>query len=142
MKVTLFLMAVFIALAACDDSPSEAVEPQTNIQRISGTILFEERIGLTPESRLEVKLVDVSLADVPATVIAAVNTDNPGQAPLSFSIEYDADLIDDRHTYSIQVRIFDRDHLIMVSDTINRVLTPGAPSDLRIQVRRVARNPG
>ena len=80
----------------------------------------------------------MSLADVAAVEIARSASDNPGQSPIGFTVEYDADLIDERHTYSIRATVFDRGRLIMVSDTVNRVLTGTAQADVRIFVTRIS----
>jgi len=140
MKTASLLLVACALLVGCGDPPPPPVEePQQNLQTISGTVVFREKIGLTPESRLEVMLLDVSLADVPSVEIARSDSDNPGQSPIGFTIEYDADLIDESHSYSIRANVFDRGRLIMVSDTVNRVLTGTTQSDVRILVTRVAR---
>ena len=114
------------------------VEPETaeTLSSVTGTVEFRERVGLTPESRLEIVLQDVSLADAPATEIARKIVEQPGQSPIEFSIEYDSSLIDERHTYSVGAKVFDRDQLIFISDTINPVITRGAPTQITVQTVR------
>lgn len=134
----IYLFAIFgIFLAACGDPPPAVEEPSSTVQTITGTVEFAERIGLTPESRLEVRLLDVSLADAAAVEIASRVIEKPGQSPLAFTIEFDRNLIDERNTYSIGAKVFDRDRLIMISDSVNPVLTRGAGTEVTIRAVRV-----
>ena len=140
MNRVLMTVALCTLVVACGDPDPEVAEPESANASVSGVVVFRERIGLTQESRLEVELSDVSLADVPATVIATAVIDNPGQSPIAFSLEYDASLIDDRHSYSIGARVLDRGHLILVSDNINPALTRNAPEEVIVYAVRVSQN--
>jgi putative lipoprotein len=140
MNKIIMLLATGLLIAACGDPEPQTPEPQPKSETVSGTVIFRERIGLTPESRLEVELQDVSLSDVPAAVIAATAIDNPGQSPISFTIDYIADQIDDRHSYSISARVLDRGHLIMVSDSISPALTRNAPDEVTVYAVRVSQS--
>ena len=81
MNRVLMTVALCTLVVACGDPDPEVAEPEIANASVSGVVVFRERIGLTPESRLEVELSDVSLADVPAMVIATAVIDNPGQSP-------------------------------------------------------------
>lgn len=131
---------VCFVLVGCSDPEPLIEEPQQDIRTISGTVKFRERIGLTPESRLELRLLDVSVADVPAVEMVAESIENPGQSPIDFTIQYDAKLIDAAHRYSIGAKVFDRGRLILLSDTIVPVLTHGAAENPRIVVVRVSQS--
>lgn len=131
---------VCFILAGCSDPAPPVEEPQQDMRTISGTVKFRERIGLTPESRLEIKLLDVSVADAPAVEIAARAIDNPGQSPIGFTIQYDANLIDATHGYSIHAKVFDRGRLILLSDTIVPVLAHDAAENPRVVVVRVSQS--
>jgi len=140
MSKIIMLLAIGLLVAACGDPEPQTVEPQLETETVSGTVVFRERIGLTPESRLEVELQDVSLSDLPVKVVAAATIDNPGQSPISFTIEYIADQIDDRRSYSIGARVLDRGHLIMVSDSISPALTRNAPDEITVYAVRVSQS--
>ena len=129
-----------LMIAACGDPEPQTVAPELNSKTVSGTVVFRERIGLTQESRLELELKDVSLSDTPARVIATAAIDNPGQSPIAFTIEYDAQQIDERHSYSIGARVLDRGQLILVSDSISPALTRNAPAEAKVFVVRVSQN--
>ena len=138
-KMILALVLGFM-VAACGDPEPQTATPDLNYKSVSGTVVFRERIGLTPESRMEVELKDVSLSDVLATVVATAAIDHPGQSPIAFTIEYDASQVDDRHSYSIGARVLDRGQLILVSDSISPALTRNAPAEVKVFVVRVSQN--
>ena len=138
MKIMVWVMLLPLVLSGCGKSEPVTEQPPPRMDTVSGTVEFVERIGLTPESRLEIRLLDVTLADAPAREIASMSIDQPGQSPLSFSIDYDPTLIDADRTYSISAKVFDRNKLILISDTINPVLTGGNGSEVRVRVVRVS----
>jgi putative lipoprotein len=141
MMVRSFLLTVFsVVLVACSDPEPEAVAPEPAVAIVSGSVIFGERIGLTPDSRLELALQDVSLADAAATTIATTVIDNPGQSPIAFTIEYPAGEIDGRHTYSISAKVLDRGKLILISDSFNPAITRNAPDEVRVRVVRVSQS--
>jgi len=131
---------VCFVLAGCGDPEPQIVEPQQDLRTISGTVKFRERIGLTPESRLDLTLLDVSRADTPAEEIVAEVIEDPGQSPIEFAIQYDANLIDATHRYSISAKVYDRGRLILLSDTNVPVLTHEAAENPRIVVVRVSQS--
>ena len=86
---------------------------------------------------VEVKLSDVSLQDASAVTIEELSIRNPGQVPISFEIEYDPDDIDERFTYSIQVRIMEGDDLAFINDTAYDVITRDNPHHVDLVLVRV-----
>jgi len=126
--------------AACSDPEPQVVEPAPVYASVSGAVVFLERIGLTSESNLEIELLDVSLADTPAKVIATANVENPGQSPIAFTLEYDPGLIDEKRSYSSGARVTDRGHLILISDTINSALTQNSPEEVTVYAVRVSQS--
>lgn len=137
--ISLTLAMLFVACSK--ETPPVQPEPlpaqQKTMLTISGTVVLRERIGLTPESRLDIRLEDVSRADVPAIEIAKRSIDNPGQSPIPFSIDVDEGLIDQRMSYAIRAQVFDGDQLIFVSDSHNPVLTHGAGTDVTVNAVRL-----
>jgi putative lipoprotein len=90
---------------------------------VSGTITYRERMALTPDAEVEIKLLDVSLADITATEIASITITDPGQVPVDFLLSYDPETIQPQHTYSIRAEISDRGRRMFTTDTSYPVLT-------------------
>ncbi|MCH8309538.1 MAG: YbaY family lipoprotein, partial [Chloroflexi bacterium] len=90
---------------------------------VTGTITYRERIALTPDAVVEVKLLDVSRADAPAITIGEQIIENPGQVPVAFEIEYNPTDIDERFTYAIGARITESGELAFSNDTRHSVIT-------------------
>jgi uncharacterized lipoprotein YbaY/heat shock protein HslJ len=93
---------------------------------VTGTINYRERIALSDEAVVEIKLVDVSRQDAKALVIAEKTLTRPGQVPISFELDYDPEAIDERMSYAIQVRINDGGKLMFITDRHEPVLTRDA----------------
>jgi putative lipoprotein len=111
----------------------------TETATVSGSILYRERIALGPDATVEVKLADVSLADAPSTTIGEITIVDVGQVPIAFEIEYDPEVIDERYTYAIQAKIYERGELRFVTASHYPVLTRDSAShDLNIVLEMVA----
>jgi putative lipoprotein len=105
---------------------------------ISGSIMYRERIALGADAVVEVELVDVSLADAPSKIVAEIRLDEPGQVPIPFKVTYDPEAIDERFTYAIQARIYERGELRFTTTTHYPVLTRDSAShDLDIVLQMV-----
>jgi len=140
MNKTISALAFSLLVVACGDPEPQVVEAETTTASLSGTVVFRERIGLTAKSRLEVELQDVSLSNAPPAVIATAAIDNPGQSPITFSIEYDPALINEKRSYSVSAKVMDSGHLILVTDSISPVLTGNAPAEAQVFTVRVSQN--
>ena len=57
---------------------------------VTGEVSYRERIALPPNAALTVRLLDVSLADAPETVVAEQTIDPAGQVPINFEIKFDS----------------------------------------------------
>ncbi|HTR04212.1 MAG TPA: YbaY family lipoprotein [Thermoanaerobaculia bacterium] len=96
---------------------------------LTGTVVYRQRIALTPEAVVQVELRDVSRADAEAPLVGKQIIEKPGQVPIAFAIPYsDAD-VEPSHLYAVSARITDRGQLQFVTDTRIAVLTNGAPQD-------------
>ncbi|MGI9291231.1 MAG: YbaY family lipoprotein [Gammaproteobacteria bacterium] len=109
--------------------------------RITGKISYKEPFFLTPDAKVDIKLLDVSLQDVKATVIAETTLQNPGQTPISFSLEYDSSLIRENMSYSVSAQITDRGRRLFISDTHNGVITRGNSNKVDISLVALQSNP-
>ena len=135
MKHGYFLSILLLGsvLSGCDTPPSDPV-----MDKISGTLIYRERMMLSPEAVANVSLQDVSIADAPARVIAEIELNNPGQVPIPFELEFDPSLIDKRMSYSVRAQIFDRGRMMFTSDTHNPVITRDAGKEIEIKLVSVA----
>ncbi len=106
---------------------------------VTGELWYRERIALLPDVVVEVKLVDVSKQDVPATVISEQTIKSPGQVPIAFVVAYDTEGIIPNHRYCIQARILEADgKLIFITTQAYPVITLGNPtSNVSIMLQKV-----
>jgi len=92
------------------------------VKTISGRVHYLARMGLPPDSILEVSLLDVSLADAPARVLDVQVTPNARDAGLHFNLTYDLADVFSNHTYAISARITHNDQLIFYTTTQHQVV--------------------
>lgn len=133
------LLSVVLFLAGCTTTPVvPAIGTGTATSKVTGSITYRERIALPPSAVVTVELVDVSLADAPAVLLAEQIIPTRGrQVPFEFALAYDASRIQASHTYAVQVRIEDGGKLLFISDTANLAITRDAPTHLDIVVRKI-----
>ena len=150
-----FVISLLVGAAiACGEStpsptptvPPAAIEstPQPNATVpgiVTGTVTHRERIALSSQAMVEVKLIDVSRADAPAVTIGEQIIENPGQVPIPFEIQYDPSDIDERFTYAVQVRIMESDRLAFINDTRYPVITRGGPTHVDMVLVKVGGAP-
>lgn len=84
--------------------------------KISGAVLYRERIALPPNAVLTVTLADVSLADAPSVVIAEQTVDPAGQVPVSFELKVSPGVLQPKMSYALQARITVDDRLWFIND--------------------------
>jgi len=105
---------------------------------VTGTVIYRQRIALTNDAVVEVKLVDVSRADAPAVTIAEQSIKTQGrQVPIDFKVTYDQQRIDRRRSYAIQVRILEGDQLRFINTQAYLVLTHGHSNKVDVLVTAV-----
>jgi putative lipoprotein len=106
---------------------------------VSGTVAYRDRMAMPANALLTVRLQDVSLADVPAAVIAEQKIEFAGkQVPLPFELHYDRAKIDRSHTYSVSARITVDGQLKFLNTSAHRVITRGNPAQVNVMLQRVA----
>jgi putative lipoprotein len=136
------LLALSAGALAAGAAAARADAPDAQDRTIEGDVLYRERMALPAGARVKVELVDVSLADAPATVIARTEIDSPTASPIPYKISYDPALIEPRNSYALQARIVDGDKLMFTNTTRHTVLAEGdetGPADIWVQ--RVAAQP-
>ena len=142
MRIEVTCLVVLGSLVACSpgisDDPAIAGEDVTaGAARVTGTLMYRERMALPPDAVAEVWLLDTSLADVPAVEIAYQRIEGPGNPPIPFVLEYDAQQIREGMQYSVRATIRHADRLLFTSDTHYPVLTRGAGNTVDLLLIRV-----
>jgi copper homeostasis protein (lipoprotein) len=104
---------------------------------VTGTASYREAVELPPGAVLDVVLEEVSGADAPATELGRATVDEPGSPPFEFDISFDEASIDPGREYSVRAQVSVGRRLIFVSDTMNPVLTQGAPDEVDVWMIKV-----
>ncbi|MEJ7809513.1 MAG: YbaY family lipoprotein [Gemmatimonadaceae bacterium] len=127
------LIAAVMLLAACASAPGPS-----GTARVTGTVLYRERIALPPDAIVTVQLQDVSRQDVAATVLAEQVIRTEGrQVPFSFALEYDPAAIQSNHRYVVRATIRSGDTLLFTTTQSYPVLGADGLSNAEIVVQRV-----
>lgn len=107
---------------------------------LMGTVNYRERMALPPNTTVLVQLVDISLADAPAQVIAEDRITGATGSPIPYRLRFDITKIKPRRTYALQARISDGDRLLFINTTRHAVFA-GGRNNTRILVQRVSEQP-
>ena len=106
-----------------------AAAPAKRPAQLTGRVTYRTRAALPAGAVVDVRLLDVSRVDAPATLVGRVEIVTRGeQVPLPFSIAYDAAAIDARLRYTVQVTIAVGGRVAYRTTTAHPVLTNGAPA--------------
>ncbi len=130
---TFVVITAVTGLLGCE-SPALAEKDQGVIQ---GTVTYRERILLPPGAIITVGLEDVSLMDVPATLIAETSWVAEGGPPYAFSLPYPTADISDGRRYGLRVRIEHEGKLWFINDTHIDPFSESAGESLDIVLKRV-----
>jgi putative lipoprotein len=139
MRSLMTLASTLVAVACGGNKKAEtAGQPAgTDMAAVTGTVFYLERMALPPGAVLTVQLVDASIADAPADVIAKETKTLTTQVPIPFSLSYDPKKIILLHTYAVQARIEVDGKLRFINTTANPVITNGKPTTVDIRVSPV-----
>ena len=130
MTMRALLTAAALLAAAGPASAAEAV--------IRGQATPAGRYDLKPGTTLEVELLDISRADVPAETRGTVSVPVKRLGAIPFVLEYDPTAIDAKNAYSVSARLVQDGQAIQRSDTATPVLTRGAGNVARIALVALA----
>lgn len=107
---------------------------------LTGAVTYRERMALPPSAIVEVRLVDVSLADAPSKTIARTSVRPRRQGPVPYRLRFDDRRIEARGTYALLAEIRVDGRLWFTTTTRHPV--PGGGADRAdILVERVAAPP-
>ena len=113
--------AVLASLVAC----GAALSATTQQTLLTGTISYRERIALPPTAAIEVRLEDVSRADVAPPIVARTRIVNPGSIPVRFNLDIDMSTLNPRGRYAVRATIVDGTTVLFASTDTTLVLTQG-----------------
>jgi len=85
-------------------------------QTLKGEVTYRERIALPSGAVVTIRLLDVSQADVPATVVAEQAITPTGQVPIPFELTFDPASILEAGSYALQARISVGDRVMFRND--------------------------
>lgn len=130
------LLTAMVALVIpCESSWVRAAESGT----VTGTVTYLQRIALPPDAVVSVQLLNVSLQDVPAKVLAEVELATEGkQVPIAFQIRYKIADINPAHSYAVRANIRAGGEISFTSSASYPVITRGAPVQIEILVQPVS----
>ena len=142
--VPAFLGALVLAIGAGSGSAgssSATLRAQTGCPgaSLSGTVTSLQRIALEPDATAEVRLEDISRADMPAETLALQTIPTAGkQVPIPFELCYDATRIVPTGVYALRARITVGGALRWTNDTRIPALQAGqAATGLEVFVVQV-----
>jgi uncharacterized lipoprotein YbaY len=118
-------------------SPASKETTAVNTVSLQGHIVYRQRIALSPQVEVIVRLEDVSRADAPATVIAETRISPAGQVPIAFNLPYDRARIETSHRYDLRVRIEESGKLLFIN-TQSYPLPENGSGPMEIRVDAVA----
>lgn len=113
-----------------------ALPAAAEIRPLVGTVSYRERIAVPKYAILEVSLIDTSIADKDAQIIASGQMRTRGQMPIPYRLRINNKRIVRGHAYALQARILVDGKLWF----INKTLQPVKPQPIQaeIVVERVA----
>ncbi len=115
-----------------DGRPFPAATTKMTLQ---GTVSKLDRRALSPDSRIELNLRDVSLADAPSKLVMGQNIQlEGGQLPKAFALEIDKTDMQPRRRYALSARVLEAGKLTYLTDTLIEVTPENAakPFELRV----------
>lgn len=119
-------------------TPAETQPEEAQMETISGTVSYRQRIALPPNAKLVVKLEDTSRADAPSIVIAEQTIVTTGQqVPIPFTLTYNPSEIQPMGRYTVRAQIFYGDRLSWTSTKMYPVINQGDSTEVEIQLEQV-----
>jgi putative lipoprotein len=106
--------------------------------KVTGKVSYVQPLTLTPDTVVEVKLLDVSRQEPPFKVLAEHGIRNPPPGPVAFELDFDPRMIDPGHQYVVHARITESGRLLFISETPPAVLTQGNPVEIEVLVKSIA----
>lgn len=129
-------LTLLIAAAVCAARIAQAAE-DTASPKITGTVVYRERIALPPDAVVHVRLEAAGPPELPPKRIAEITVPTAGrQVPIAFELPYSASAVDPKKRHFVRATITSGDRTLFASRTPYPVLTKGAPSKVEILVQQ------
>jgi len=125
------LSVAALALSACSVTPPQTAEqsPSPEMLLVRGSLAYRERVALPPDSAAHISVLDVSIADRAADVIAAEIVELQGrQVPITFEIPVDRKKLQSNHRYALRGTIQSSSGDLLWTTTEVHVVDPNVPS--------------
>jgi uncharacterized lipoprotein YbaY len=115
----------------------------TTAAAVTGTVTYLEKIALSPQALIEIRLLDTTGSDGSTTIVGRRVIAAAGrQVPIPFEVWYDPAVINPRDTYTVQARIFEGNQLLFTTTQPKPVITQGNPTTgVEITMERPATTP-
>ena len=124
------------------DEGDEALFEQLLSGKLTGTVHCDRPVPLQDGAVLEVRLLDISIADSHEVTLARQAVIPAEQLPMDFELAYDRHDIRRGHTYSVSATIRTGGRLIYANVCPHLVFTGATRSHLRVQLKAVGiKNP-
>lgn len=121
------LLALPTLLMAC----SGGGKPTT----LNGTVTYRQRVALSPDAVVTVRLEDVSRQDAAAAIVAEFSEPVRGrQVPIPFTLRVDPGRIEEGHVYALRAGIAEDGQLRFSTTTATPVLTNGVTDKVELVV--------
>lgn len=132
-------IAALALLAGCDQfkessdaAKAKKAEPQVvETDTITGNVTLRDKIVVDEGSRLEIKLVDLTMEETPVAEKSQIVT---GQPPYAYSLDISKVRVVPTHTYEMRVLLVDGDRRFIPA-LISQVLTKGGGATADIMVK-------
>ena len=131
-----FVLLLQIVVGCHVNSGKSNATLATKSATVTGTVTYRERIAMPLDSVIEVQLLDVSLADAAAVTIAEQAITPEHQVPISFELNYDPLVIDERMRYVVRATISHAGKIMFTTDRSYPVLTDGNPTHINLVLVR------
>jgi putative lipoprotein len=127
------------AMMAKECKLDKPMNPAQGSNTVTGTVSYLVRMALPPAAVIQVQLLDVSLADAPAKVLAEEKiTLGERQVPVPFTLTADPMKLEPNHSYSVSARILVDGVLRFINDKSYPVITEGNPNHVELLLKPVA----
>lgn len=133
-----FRLSLLVFCAGLMSGLFSGLSAQAETRTLTGTVTYRERMALPPEAIVDVRLLDVSRADVPAEVLAQTAFRVQSQVPLGFALTYDDAVIREGHRYTLRAGIRHGDQLLFTTTQAYPVFTEAQQGETEIMVHRTA----
>ena len=111
-----FLLLLVAALIVGCGGNKPLVDKPSFWRTIDGTITYSERMSLNSGAVLQVWLLGAERFGAPSKTVVSSTISNPGQVPISFTLDYDPAWIVADNVYTVRAEIRDRGRLSFMSD--------------------------